>query len=104
MRTYFIFKIKKHYATLTKNKPYQVYKAIEDMYYLNQKDLLSPENIFLQMHDKFNTEILNNKIYNTYKDTYTYTKYQNTHKINDYFKDEETKLIINQRAPLIISY
>lgn len=95
MRTYFIFKIKKHYATLTKNKPYQIYKTIEDMYYLNQKDLLSPSNIFLQIHDKFNTEILNSIIYNTYKDSYTYSKYKNIHQINDYFKEEQTKMIIN---------
>ena len=94
MRTYFIFKIKKHYAELTKNKPYQIYKTIEDMYYLNQKDLLSPNNLFLQMHEKFNAEILNSIIYNTYKDSYTYTKYQNIHKINDYFKEEKTKMII----------
>jgi biotin-(acetyl-CoA carboxylase) ligase len=68
MRTYFIFKIKKHYANLTKNKPYYIYKTIEDMYYLNQKELLGPNNLFLQIHEKFNTEILNSIIYDKYKE------------------------------------
>lgn len=101
MRTYFIFKIKKHYANLTKNKPYYIYKTIEDMYYLNQKELLGPNNLFLQIHEKFNTEILNSIIYDKYKEQYTYTKYQNIHRINDYYKEEQTKMIINSRYIVI---
>lgn len=101
MRTYFVFKIKKHYASLAKNRPYQIYKTIEDLYYLTSKELLNSNNIFLQIHDKFNTENLNNLVYNTFKDTYSYTKYQNTHRIIDYFKDEKTKMIINQSYIMI---
>lgn len=95
MRTYFIFKIKNHYANLTKERPYQIYKTIEDMYYLSEKELLSPKNLFIQIHDKFNASKLNDIIYDTYKDLYSYTKYQNIHKINDYYNNEKTKMIIN---------
>ena len=101
MRTYFIFKIKRHYANFTKNKPYYIYITIEDMYYLKQKELLGPNNLFLQIHEKFNTEILNSIIYDKYKDQYTYTKYQNIHRINDYYKEEQTKMIINSRYIVI---
>jgi hypothetical protein len=71
------------------------------MYYLNQKELLGPNNLFLQIHEKFNTEILNSIIYDKYKDQYTYTKYQNIHRINDYYKEEQTKMIINSRYIVI---
>lgn len=101
MRTYFVFKIKKHYANLTKNRPYQIYKTIEDLYHIPEKELLNPNNLFLQIHEKFNTNNLNNLIYDTYKDTYTYTKYQNTHKIIDYFSNEKTKMIINNSFIII---
>ena len=80
---------------------YYGYKTIEDMYYLNQKELLSPNNLFLQIHEKFNTEILNSIIYDKYKEQYTYTKYQNIHRINDYYKEEQTKMIINPRYIVI---
>ena len=101
MRTYYIFKIKKHYANLTNTKPYHIYKTIEDMYYLSSKELLSPNNLFLQMYDRFNDNILNNIIYDEYKDLYTYTKYNNIHQINDYFTNEQTKMIINKSYILI---
>ena len=101
MRTYYIFKIKKHYANLANSKPYHIYKTIEDMYYLSSKELLSPSNLFLQMYDRFNDNILNNIIYDEYKDLYTYTKYNNIHQINDYFNNEQTKMIINKSYILI---
>ena len=103
MRTYFVFKIKKHYARLTKNRPYYIYKTIEDLYNIPKKELLSSNNLFLQIHDKFNTDILNNVVFNTYKDTYAYTKYQNTHKIIDYFSNEKTKMIISNSYIVIKS-
>lgn len=103
MRTYFIFKIKKHYADLTKERPYQIYKTIEDMYYLPEKELLGPQNLFIQMHERFNTNKLNDIIYNNYKDLYSYTKYQNTHKIIDYYNNEKTRMIINNSYIVIKS-
>ena len=103
MRTYFIFKIKKHYANLTKERPYQIYKTIEDMYYLPEKELLGPKNLFIQMYEKFNTEKLNDIIYNSYKDLYSYTKYHNTHKIIYYYNNEKTRMIINSSYIVIKS-
>ena len=101
MRTYFIFKIKKHYASLTNKRPYQIYKTIEDMYYLSEKELLSPSNMFLQIYEKFNTNKLNTIIYDSYKDLYSYSKYQNIHRINDYYNNEKTKMIINSSYIII---
>ena len=32
MRTFYIFKIKKHFAILTRNNPYSLFKTIEEIY------------------------------------------------------------------------
>ena len=101
IRTYYIFKIKKHYAQIAEQKPYTIYKTIEDLYFLTKTELEKKNNNFIQMFSKFDYINLNNKINNKYKDIYTYTKFQNIHRINDYFNSERTKLIINPRYLVI---
>lgn len=101
IRTYYIFKIKKHYATIAEQKPYTIYKTIEDLYFLSKEDIENKHNLFYQIFSKFDSNNLNNQIYNKYKDIYTYTKFQNIHQINDYFKSEKTKLIVNKRYLVI---
>ena len=95
MRTFYLFKIKKSYSELTKNTPYNLYKAIENVYYLKKEDLSYFNNFFLQIRDTFNKEYLDNNIFEYYKNKYSYTKVNNIHMINDYYTDEKSKLIIN---------
>lgn len=101
MRTFYLFKIKSNYSTITKNNPYNLYKAIEDIYYLKQEQLLTGYNFFNQIRDTFNKEYLDNNIFEYYKNKYTYTKVNNTHMINDYYSDEKSKLIINKNYLMI---
>ncbi len=95
MRTFYLFKIKKAYSTITKENPYNLYKAIEGIYHLKQDELIDGYNFFNQIRDTFNKELLDNNIYEYYKNKYTYTKVNNIHMINDYYTDEKSKLIIN---------
>lgn len=96
MRTFYLFKIKRNYKELTKNNPYNLYKAIENIYYLKQDELGYFYTFFYQIRDTFNKEYLDNNIFEYYKNKYTYTKVNNTHMINDYYSDEKSKLIINK--------
>lgn len=95
MRTFYLFKIKKSYFELTKNNPYNLYKAIENIYYLKADQLDYLSIFFHQIRDTFNKKFLDNNIYEYYKNRYTYTKVKNAHIINDYYTDEKSKLIIN---------
>lgn len=95
MRTYYLFKIKKTYSILTKNNPYNLYKAIEEMYYLKSNQLDYLALFFYQLKDNFNKSLLDNNIYEKYKNKDNYTKVNDTHLIIDYFTKEKTKLIIN---------
>lgn len=103
MRIFYMFKIKKQYANLTKKHPYNLYKTIEQIYQLKPEELNFAINIFDQISDTFNKDIINRVIYENYKEQDTYTNYLNTHIINDYFTNEQTKLIVNKSYMLLKS-
>lgn len=96
MRTFYLFKIKNNYTTLTKDNPYNLYKAIENIYHLKKEQLDTGYNFFNQIRDTFNKEYLDNNIFEYYKNRYTYSKVKDTHMIYDYYSDEKSKLIINK--------
>ncbi len=95
MRTFYLFKIKNNYSTLTKDNPYNLYKAIENIYHLKQEDLKVGYNFFNQIRDTFNKDYLDNNIFEFYKNRYNYSKVKDTHMIYDYYSNEKSKLIVN---------
>ena len=103
MRKYYLFKINNIFYNLTKNNPYNLYKAIETIYHIKEHDLPYFYNYFNVIRDTFNKEYLNNNIYEYYKNRHSYTKVNNTHMIYDYYTKEESKLIINTNYLLIKS-
>ena len=103
MRTFYLFKIKTNYSILTKNNPYNLYKTLEEIYHLKKDEIKIAYDLFSHIWDTFNKELLDNNIYEYYKNKYTYTKINNTHIINDYYTDEKSKLTINPTYLLIRS-
>ncbi len=103
MRTFYLFKIKTNYTILTKNNPYNLYKTLEEIYHLKKDEIKIAYDLFSQIRDTFNKELLDNNIYEYYKNRYTYTKINNTHIINDYYTEEKSKLVINPSYLLIRS-
>ena len=97
MRTFYVFKIKNEYATLTKNNPYYLFKMLSYIYYLDPSEVKKGIDIFNQMTDSFNTKDLDVNLFKTYKDNYFYTKFKNIHQINNIYKKEESKLIIRKK-------
>ena len=53
--------------------------------------------------NSINKDDLNNQLFLSYKDKSYYTKFLNTHMINDYFTHEKTKLIVNKKYLVIKS-
>ena len=76
--------------------PYNLYKVLENIYYLNSDQITIAYNFFSQIRDYFNKEKLDNNIYKYYKNKDNYSKINYTHMIYDYFTKEKTKLIINK--------
>ena len=69
MRTFYVFKIKKEMTILTKETPYNLYRTIENLYYL--------DNSYMSVSFK---------VYRYYK------KDGNVHKINNKYIPEESML------------
>ena len=103
MRTFYIFKIKKHFAILTLNRPYTLYKTIENIYNLKENEVDKGIYKFDLIKDDFNEYTINNSLFNYYKNKASYTNFKNTHMINDYFTHERSKLIVNKTYLVIKS-
>ncbi len=101
MRTFYVFKIKKHFTYLTKNSPYHLYKTIENFYYLKPRQIPIIGNAFLNLKADINDTTLNEAVYKKCKDNYTYTKYKNTHMINDYYTNEKSRMVVDKNFILI---
>ncbi len=94
MRIFYIFKINKEFANLTKKHPYNLYKTIEQIYYLNPHDLNLAYKMFETIADAFNKRKINLDLFEIYRHNDHYTKFNNVHMINNYYTDEQSELTI----------
>ena len=95
MRTFYIFKINNEFATLTKNCPYNLFKSMEQIYYADKNDVSTAYNIYEQIILPLNKMKINLDLFSQYKEDDHYTKFRDTHMINKFYNDEQTKLIVN---------
>lgn len=103
LRTFYVFKVKKHFAILLKNNPYNLYKTMEKLYALKKDELPKKIYIFDDLVANFDKDIINNWIYDDYKEKDNYVCFKETHMINDYYTKEKSKLIVNNNYLLMIS-
>ena len=78
-----------------KECPYNLYKSMEQIYYTKIKDVSVAYNIFEQIVMPLNKKKINLEIFRTYKESDHYTKFNNVHMINNFYNDEQTKLVVN---------
>lgn len=103
MRTFYIFKIKNEYASLTKNNPYHLFKMLSYIYHLDTDDISRGVELFNKMTDSFNSKEIDIELFRAYRENYFYTKFKNVHQINNIYKKEESKLIIRKKFLLLQS-
>lgn len=96
MRTFYIFKINEEFKTLTKKHSYNLYKTIENIYKLKKEDYDLGITMFEQIADKIDNRKMNLSIFDINRYNDYYTKYSNIHMINNYYNDEQTKLVVNK--------
>ncbi len=93
MRTFYIFNINKYFTYVYKEKPYKVYKVLEEVYYVKEKDIVLSYRIFEQVACTFNKNKLNEYIKYICSDVDGYHYKNNGHIICN--NNEYTKLTIN---------
>lgn len=103
MRTFYIFKINREIAILTKDSPYNMFKSMEQIYKLDKKDFSLGLKLFEQIAVPLDNKKIDRCIYNKFKENDHYMKYKNVHKINNRYKPEETKLVVNKAYLLLKS-
>lgn len=103
MRTFYIFKVKEEYATLTKNNPYQLFRLLEFIYNLDKKEISQGADLFYKMIEGLNSKALDIHMFKKYRENYFYTKFKNIHQINNFYKKEESKLIVRNHYLLLES-
>ena len=92
MRTFYIFKIKRELTILTKETPYNLFRTIENLYYLDNDSLGVSFKIYNDLFDIFDKEYINKRINKLFQNNRHYSTDGDTHYINNKYKPENTIL------------
>lgn len=94
MRTFFCFRIKKEIKILTRETPYNLFKTIMNLYYLDNYDNSVSFNIYKDIFSKLDKEYIDNKINNLFKNNkhYVYNNEKDIHEIHNKYTKEDTLL------------
>ena len=94
MKVYFIFDIKKEFKTLYKGNERVLYNILKQIYHLEKNEVEYGYNLFNQLINKINKNDLDRKIFIKYHQDIPYSKRNQTHYINNLYKDEISRLTI----------
>ena len=94
MKVYFIFDIKKEFKNLYKGNERVLYNILKQIYYLEKNEVEYGYNLFNQLINKINKNDLDRKIFIKYHQDIPYSKRNQTHYINNLYKDEISRLTI----------
>ena len=95
MKVYYIFKIKKEIANLYKDTPSILYNILKSIYYLDKDEVTYGYNLFNQLIIPIKKKNLDRKIFIKLHQDAPYTKRKNIHYINNLYRNEVSRLIIN---------
>lgn len=94
MRTFYIFKINDSFKTITHSKPFNLYRALDNIHSMDRSDLSLAIHLYENVCDRHDVRSLNLSIFNSLRESDCYTKFNNHHIINNYFTEESSKLTI----------
>lgn len=103
MRTFYIFNIKKEMSILTHDTPYNLYRTIESLYYLDNINLGLSYKLYDQIFDSFDKDYMNSIINRIYQNNNYYYKENNRHVIYNKYKPENSYLYIYRSHLLLKS-
>lgn len=103
MRKFFVFNINDEMTILSKKNPYNIYKALEQIYKMKKNDLIVGTNIYEQLVSIININKLSDEIFNQYKNNDYYSKFNNRHTFYNKYRPERTKMIIKNSYLVIES-
>lgn len=96
MRTFYIFKINKEFKIIARNKPYNLFLALDNIHNMDEANITLACKLFDEICDKPNMRDLNMSLFNELRSSDYYTKFNNNHLINNYYTEENSKLIVKK--------
>lgn len=93
MRTFFVFNINNYFTYVYRDRPFRIYKILEEMYNAKNNDIVLSYKLFEQIAHSFNKNKLNEYVRYFYRDNVSYYNKVNSHIICN--NNEYTKLTIN---------
>lgn len=95
MKVYYIFKIKKEFINLYKDTPSILYNILKTIYYMDKESVEYGYNLFNQLINTLDKIKLDRDLYIEMHQDIPYTKSGDIHIINNLYKDEVSRLRIN---------
>mgnify|MGYP002621150248 CR=1 FL=1 len=103
VRLYYIFSIKDNVSNLYQNDPVNLYKILENIYFMSDDEIDYGYNLFKQIANMSDYQYLNNQLYIKLHKDITYSKINNEHIINDLYHDEISILKIKSSRMILES-
>ena len=95
MKVYYIFKIKEPFINLYKDTPSILFNILKNIYYLDKEEVDYGYNLFNQLTNPINKNELDRKLFIRLHQDIPYSKRKDTHYINNLYKNEISRLNIN---------
>lgn len=95
MKVYYIFKLKKEFINLYKDNPSVLFNILKSIYFLDRTEVDYGYNLFKQLISPYSKNELDRKLYIKLHQEIPYSKRKNIHCINNLYKDEVSRLIVN---------
>lgn len=96
MKVYYIFRIKKEFVNLYRDSPSILFNILKSIYYLDRTEVDYGYNLFNQLIIPFDNNSLDRKIFIKFHQDIPYSKRKNIHYINNLYRNEVSRLIINK--------
>lgn len=103
MRTFYIFKIKKELTILTKETPYNLFRTIEHLYYLDNDSMGVSFKIYNDLFDLFDKEYINKRINSLFKNNRYYSNNDDIHRVYNKYRPETSVLKVYRSHLLLKS-
>ncbi|MBR2678693.1 MAG: sporulation inhibitor of replication protein SirA [Bacilli bacterium] len=95
MKVYYIFKIKKEFVNLYKDTPSVLYNILKSIYYLDKEEVDYGYNLFKQLICPLEKDKLDRNLFIKFHQDIPYSKRKNIHYINNLYRNEISRLVIN---------
>ena len=92
MRTFYIFKINRELAILTKEIPYNLFKTIDNLFYLDSFNMGISNKMYHNIFLKFEPDYVNKRINSLFKNNRFYSYDGSVHTLNNKYRPENSTL------------